>query len=308
MRLLSYTRDHVRSFGVMISDGRFIDVPLAGRGLKLAREEFVPQTLDEGLRSWDATVDLAQRCLDAAKTQPFSSTDVFVKTVEGARVESPVSQPSKIVGIGLNYKDHCREQKVDVPAYPIVFAKFSNSIIGPGAKIRWNRGLTRKVDFEAELGVVIGKRATRVQVASALDHVAGYTAINDVSARDMQFNDRQWVRGKSLDTFCPIGPFLVTQDEIGDPHRLGIRCSVNGVVYQDSNTAEMIFSVPELIAFITQGITLEAGDVIATGTPAGVGAFRKPQVFLQHGDEVIVSIEKIGELRNSVETIGAEVP
>jgi len=155
------------------------------------------------------------------------------------------------------------------------------------------------VDFEAELGVVIGKRTQRVLPQEAMSFVLGYLPVNDVSARDLQFGDGQWIRGKSLDTFCPMGPAIVTADEVPDPHALGIRCLVNDVVFQDSNTREMIFKLPELISFITQGITLEPGDVISTGTPHGVGVFRKPSVYLKDGDRVCVEIEKVGVLNNT---------
>jgi 2-keto-4-pentenoate hydratase/2-oxohepta-3-ene-1,7-dioic acid hydratase in catechol pathway len=156
------------------------------------------------------------------------------------------------------------------------------------------------VDFEAELAVVIGRRASRIAESEALDVVAGYTILNDVSARDLQFADRQWVRSKSLDSFCPLGPVLVTVDDVPDPNALSIGCTVNDVVMQESNTSQMIFGVRRLIAFITRGITLEPGDIIATGTPAGVGAFRTPPSYLRDGDEVVVSIEGIGDLGNPV--------
>jgi 2-keto-4-pentenoate hydratase/2-oxohepta-3-ene-1,7-dioic acid hydratase in catechol pathway len=154
------------------------------------------------------------------------------------------------------------------------------------------------VDYEAELAVVIGRRARQVSADQALDYVAGYMNCNDVSARDLQFGDGQWVRGKSLDTFCPLGPWLVTRDEVPDPHSLSMRCTVNGAVLQDSTTAEMIFRVPELIEFASRAFTLLPGDVIATGTPDGVGVFRSPQVFLKDGDVVTVGIEGLGELTN----------
>jgi 2-keto-4-pentenoate hydratase/2-oxohepta-3-ene-1,7-dioic acid hydratase in catechol pathway len=160
------------------------------------------------------------------------------------------------------------------------------------------------VDYEAELGVVIGTTARRVSAEGAYAYVAGYTCLNDVSARDLQFGDKQWVRGKSLDTFCPMGPWLVTRDELPDPHTLAIRCSVNGELLQDSNTSELIFGVPELVSFLSHAFTLLPGDVIATGTPSGVGVFRKPPRFLKDGDAVVVEIEGIGRLENSCRTLG----
>lgn len=211
---------------------------------------------------------------------------------------APVPNPPKVVAIGLNYMDHCRETNSEPPRVPVIFAKFSSSVVGPGAAIRWDPALTRQVDYEAELAVVIGRTARCVSAADTLDYVAGYTICNDVSARDLQFGDRQWVRSKSLDTFCPLGPWLVTRDEIPDPHHLSIRCVVNGQALQDSTTDEMVFRVPQLIEFISRAFTLLPGDVIATGTPGGVGVFRSPQVFLKDGDVVTVEIEALGQLTN----------
>ena len=220
--------------------------------------------------------------------------------LDAARLLPPIHNPVKVIGIGLNYMDHCREQHVEPPPHPILFAKFPTAIIGPDQEITWSEGLTVKVDYEAELGVVIGRRARNVSRDEALDFVFGYTCVNDVSARDLQYGDRQWIRGKSQDTFCPIGPVIVTADEIPDPNLLGISCRINGRIFQESNTAEMIFDVPDLVAFITEGITLEPGDVIASGTPHGVGVFHDPPRFLKAGDTVEIEIEKIGVLRNPV--------
>ncbi|TLN15423.1 fumarylacetoacetate hydrolase family protein, partial [bacterium] len=208
-----------------------------------------------------------------------------------------------VVAIGLNYMDHCREQNVAVPTSPLVFAKFPSSIIAHQEAIRFDPALTDQVDWEAELGVIIGRRARHVKRADALSYVFGYTPLNDVSARDLQFGDRQWVRGKSLDTFCPFGPAITTADEITDPQELRISSRVNGVTMQNSSTAEMIFPVDELVAFLSNAFTLEPGDVIATGTPDGVGVFRNPKVFLHNGDVVEIEIEKLGILSNPVETI-----
>jgi 5-carboxymethyl-2-hydroxymuconate isomerase len=219
--------------------------------------------------------------------------------LDEVRLLAPVERPGKVIAIGLNYMDHCRETNTEPPKNPVVFTKFPTAITGPGMPIRWSAGLTREVDYEAELAVVIGKTARRVSVPDALGYVFGYTAANDVSARDLQFSDGQWVRAKSLDTFCPLGPALVTADEIPDPQALAIRCVLNGQVVQDSHTREMIFSVAHLISFCSQAFTLEAGDVILTGTPHGTGAFRTPKLFMQHGDHVAVEIEGIGRLENS---------
>jgi len=211
-----------------------------------------------------------------------------------------ISRPGKIVCVGLNYLDHAQEGGMELPKAPLLFAKWPNTLIGDGEPIVLPPEAT-EVDYEAELGVVIGTKAKRVSEADALEYVEGYICVNDVSARDLQFGDGQWTRGKSVDTFCPVGPRLVPREEIADPQQLGIRCIVNGEALQDSSTAQMIFSVAEIIAYVTRVITLEPGDLIATGTPAGVGVFRDPKVLLKDGDEVSVEIDGVGTLTNPVE-------
>jgi len=212
---------------------------------------------------------------------------------------APVPRPGKIVCVGLNYRDHAAESGLAVPKTPVIFSKFSSCVIAPGEPVVIPPS-SAKVDYEAELAIVIGRRASHVTADRAYDYVLGYTAFNDVTARDFQFGDGQWQRGKSCDTFAPMGQAIVTADEIPDPHTLRISLTVNGTVMQDSNTSQLIFRVPELIAFISDSITLEPGDVIATGTPAGVGFARKPPVFLQPGDRMEVSIDRIGGLGNPV--------
>jgi len=211
-----------------------------------------------------------------------------------------ISRPGKIVCVGLNYLDHAQETGQELPKAPLLFAKWPNTLIGDGDPIVLPDA-SQEVDYEAELGVVIGTTAKHVSEADALDHVAGYICLNDVSARDLQFADGQWTRGKSPDTFCPIGPRLVPREEIDDPQALGIRCILNGETMQDSSTAQMIFSVAEIIAYVSRVITLEPGDLIATGTPAGVGVFRDPKVLLKDGDEVSIEIDGLGTLTNPVE-------
>jgi 2,4-didehydro-3-deoxy-L-rhamnonate hydrolase len=211
----------------------------------------------------------------------------------------PIERPGKIVCVGLNYRDHAEEQGVELPEAPLLFAKWQNTLIGPGDPIVIPP-LVTKCDYEAELGVVIGARVSRVSKENALEAVRGYICANDVTARDLQFGDGQWTRGKSPDTFCPVGPELVPAAEIGDPHDLRIRAIVSGEVLQDSTTSNLIFGIDAIIAHVTQTTTLEPGDLILTGTPAGVGVFRDPQRLLQPGDEVTIEIEGIGELTNPV--------
>ncbi len=216
---------------------------------------------------------------------------------------SPLTRPGKVAAIGLNYRDHCLEANLPVPVRPLVFAKFVSSLAGPRQAVCFDPRLTQQVDFECELGVVIGRRARNVPEERALEYVFGYTIVNDISARDLQFSDGQWVRSKSLDTFCPVGPCIVTRSEIANPQALRLRCSVNGAVMQDSSTAEMIFGVAHLVADLSQAFTLEPGDLIATGTPAGVGMSRKPPVFLKDGDMLVSEIESIGRLENPIRQI-----
>jgi 2,4-didehydro-3-deoxy-L-rhamnonate hydrolase len=203
-----------------------------------------------------------------------------------------IATPQKIVCVGLNYRDHAEEQGVDLPERPLLFAKWPNTLIGPGEPIRIP-AISRNVDYEAELGVVIGTGGRHISEAEALGHVRGYICVNDVSARDLQFADGQWTRGKSPDTFCPVGPELVPADQISDPQALAIKCILNGETMQDSSTANMIFSVAEIISYISRTVTLEPGDLIATGTPSGVGP-------IVAGNTVEITIEGIGTLTNPV--------
>ena len=211
----------------------------------------------------------------------------------------PIDRPGKIICVGLNYRDHAEEQGTALPEAPLLFAKWQNTLVGPGDPIVIPPVVT-KCDYEAELGVVIGAQVRDVSAENALEAVAGYVCVNDVSARDLQFADGQWTRGKSPDTFCPVGPALVSRDDIPDPQTLPIRAILNGETVQESTTANMIFGVADVIAYVTRTITLEPGDLIATGTPAGVGAFRDPPLFMKPGDEITIEIDGIGSLTNPV--------
>ena len=219
-----------------------------------------------------------------------------------AEVLAPLRWPSKVLAIGLNYRSHAEESRQTVPEVPLVFSKATSAIVGPGEAIAWDTAASSEVDYEAELAVVIGTRASG-ELDDPLGHVYGYTVCNDVSARDAQFSDGQWVRGKSFDTFCPLGPWIVTPDELGDPQRRAIGTDVTTpdgarARLQESSTAMMIFPVAELIRYVARFVTLEPGDVIATGTPEGVGFARTPARFLHHGDTVSVWVDGIGELVN----------
>ena len=217
------------------------------------------------------------------------------------RLHAPISRPEKIVAIGLNYEDHAAETGAEIPEKPVVFTKYPNTIVGPGEPIRIPP-IAEQIDYEAELAVVIGRTARNVPESEALEYIFGYANANDVSARDLQFSEGgQWTRSKSLDTFMPLGPFIVTRDEVPDPQSLSIRAILNGEVVQDGTTSKMIFSVAELVAFLSTGMTLVPGDVIITGTPPGVGMARDPQLWMKPGDEVSIEIEGLGTLTNPVE-------
>ena len=281
MKLVTYKTDNHARLG-LLRDDHVIDLAAASDGR-------LPPDMLTFLRRGEPALQLARQVAgNGTASTPVSDVTLL----------APIPNPSKIVAIGLNYMDHCREQNVKPPERPIIFGKFSTAVVGPGATIRWDPALTQQVDYEVELGVVMGRTARRVPAAEALDYVAGYTICNDVTARDLQHGDRQWVRGKSLDTFCPLGPWLVTREEVPDPQDLSLRCTLNGQVMQDSTTAEMIFGVAYLIEFISRAFTLLPGDVIATGTPHGVGVFRSPQVFMKDGDVVTVEVEGLGQLTN----------
>jgi 2-keto-4-pentenoate hydratase/2-oxohepta-3-ene-1,7-dioic acid hydratase in catechol pathway len=292
VRLISVQTDHGEALGV-VDEGRW-----------LAAVDLVP----DGPATMAALIEAgvgALRALEAAAAN--GSIADRGGSIEDADLLAPLPHPGKIVAIGRNYRDHTTEEGVSPPAAPLVFAKWPSSVVGPGAEVRWDPALTRQVDYEAELAVVIGRRARNVSVGDALDHVLGYTCLNDVSARDIQFGDGQWVRGKSLDTFCPMGPALVTADEVGDPQDLAITCSVEGERLQDARTSSMFFSVAAIISYCSRSFTLEAGDVIATGTPGGVGAFRDPPRYLGDGDRVTVEIERIGRLANTCRVVAEAV-
>ena len=275
MKLISYRNaggDH--RLGALQADG-IVDLP--GDMLSL-------------LQGGDAAMQSAREAA-ARADQAIDPQEVELLT--------PLANPSKVIAIGLNYMDHIRESGLPMPQLATMFCKYPSSIIGGGESIRWSTGLTRQVDFEAELAVVVGKTARNVAEADAYDYVAGYMNCNDVSARDLQFREGdQWLRGKCLDTFCPLGPWLVTRDEIEDPHNLAIQCRVNGQTMQDSNTGEMIYRIPYLIQYLSEAFTLLPGDIIATGTPHGVGAFRDTPIWLQSGDIVEVEIDGLGVLSN----------
>jgi 2-keto-4-pentenoate hydratase/2-oxohepta-3-ene-1,7-dioic acid hydratase in catechol pathway len=244
--------------------------------------------LASGEQVWKKTASEANAA-STAKLMPLADV----------RLLAPLPRPGKILCVGLNYRDHAIESKMELPKVPAVFTKFSNAIVGHGANVIIPR-MTQQADYEAEMAVVIGKKARRVEAKDWQEYVFGYTILNDVSARDVQLSTSQWSLGKSFDTFAPIGPAIVGKDEIEDPHVLDISLSIDGEVLQHSNTRELIFKVPDLIAYLSSIITLEPGDVISTGTPAGVGLGRTPQRWLKAGETMTIAVEAIGTLTNPI--------
>lgn len=220
-------------------------------------------------------------------------------SLEDIEIDVPIASPEKIICVGLNYIDHCHETGMEPPKSPVIFSKYANALTGHNTAVEIPIN-SNEVDFEAELAIVIGKEAKHVSEEEAEEFVFGYTIMNDVSARDLQFADGQWSRGKTADTFAPTGPYVVTRDEIGNPHDLAISLTLNGETMQDSNTSNLIFKIPQIVSFLSQSMTLKPGDLIATGTPPGVGMGRSPKVWLKDGDQMDVTIEKIGTLSNHV--------
>jgi 2,4-diketo-3-deoxy-L-fuconate hydrolase len=243
--------------------------------------------------------DLDRGFVETARTAILREEVSEIRDRDEVEITSPVPRPGKVICIGLNYRDHAEESGMPIPASPIIFSKFPTCVIGTGCPIVIPSG-SGQTDYEAELAFVIGRRASNVRREDAMKYVLGYTNFNDISARDFQFADGQWQRGKSCDTFAPMGEFIATTDEIPDPQNLSIKLHLNGETLQDSSTDQMIFGVAELVEFLSRFITLEPGDVVATGTPPGVGFARKPPVFLKDGDVVEVEIEGLGVLSNPV--------
>ncbi len=256
------------------------------------KNDAAPVSLPALLEGGQAAMARAQA---AAENAPASAR----RPLQSVRLLSPLPRPTKLLCVGLNYRDHAEETGQPIPKVPIFFTKATSCVIGPGAPIVLPID-SEQVDYEAELAIVIGSRCRRATPEKARNAVAGYTIMNDVSARDWQFRTSQWFIGKSFDTFAPMGPALVTADEVGDPHVLDISLRLNGRDMQRSNTRHLIFGIPDLVAELSRVMTLEPGDVIATGTPGGVGFSRKPPVFLKPGDQVEISIAKLGTLANSV--------
>jgi 2-keto-4-pentenoate hydratase/2-oxohepta-3-ene-1,7-dioic acid hydratase in catechol pathway len=289
VKLVSYGARGAERPGVLVGD-HILDLCASDARLQPSLRAILEHDQLDRIAAWEAA---AHRGLAG----PGGGAPVLVARA-GTRLGPPIPNPSKIVCIGLNYADHAAEQNRPLPETPLLFSKASTALVGTGDPIVLPPH-EAKVDLEAELAVVIGRRGRRVS-GEWQSWVAGYMCFNDVSGRGAQYSDKQFFRGKSFDTFAPSGPFLATRDEIPDPHALAIQSTRNGFVMQNSNTGQLVFRIPALLEYITRGMTLLPGDIIATGTPAGVGVFRNPPVFLADGDRVEVSIERLGTLSNQV--------
>lgn len=291
MKFLTFSHDGAEKIGLLTDEG-ILDFTAAKAGD--AAWAGLPQTLLQLIDAGDDSLAMVQRLAEQMKPQ-------YMLPVSSVKLLAPIPRPRKnVFCIGKNYVDHVNEMSGQLPKHPVVFSKPPTTVIGSGMEIDSHPGVTEELDYEGELAIVIGKQAKSVKYEQAYDYVFGYTVLNDVTARDKQSLHGQWLLGKSFDTFCPMGPVVVHKSELQDPHNLEIRTRVNGEVRQSTNTSLMIFDIPKLIATITAGTTLEPGDIIATGTPSGVGKGFKPPRFLKPGDVVEVEIEGIGILRNRV--------
>jgi 2-keto-4-pentenoate hydratase/2-oxohepta-3-ene-1,7-dioic acid hydratase in catechol pathway len=281
MRLVTFESNGQPCPGLLTPSGSVLDLSTAGFGTLLQLIEAGP----------DALAKLAGLAGNAqSSSQP---------SLESVKLLAPIPKPRKLICVGLNYRDHAAETGAEIPKVPTIFNKFATAVIGPGANIVLPR-VSKAPDFEAEFAFVIGRGGRHISADAWREHVFGYTIVNDVSGRDYQRATTQWLMGKTFDTFAPMGPWIVTADEIADPHNLDISLDINGETMQDSNTRELIFKIPDLIAFLSSVFTLEPGDIVSTGTPAGVGFARKPPRYLRSGDQVSIQIENIGVLKNPV--------
>ncbi|UCG45684.1 MAG: fumarylacetoacetate hydrolase family protein [Candidatus Bathyarchaeota archaeon] len=282
----------MESYGLLTDNG--IVCPLA---LPKAVKSPPPLSIDELIALGTKGVEAVERLIRISSDNEKRNATI---SVEDVTLLAPVLRPPKIVCLGLNYKDHAKEQGKDLPKEPILFMKPRTAVIGPNQPVVRPKSV-KQLDYEVELAIVIGQKGRNIQVSEVKDYILGFTALNDISARDLQYKDKQWTRGKGFDTFAPMGPCITTSNQIGDPNNLKVSTKVNGELRQNSCTKNLAFNVYEIVNYISQVMTLEPGDVIATGTPAGVGVWMKPKPkFLSPGDEIEIQVENIGTLRNNI--------
>ena len=297
MRLLTYERDGAPRLGFLLSD-QVVDAA----GAASAQGEAVPDDMLAFIREGEQALECARRVIGALVADPALQR-AYARPSTEVRLLAPIPRPARnIVCVGLNYAEHAAESRVTqgLPEHPVYFTKPPTTVIGPDALIPWHGELSRRVDWEVELVAVIGKGGRNIAEAHALEHVFGYTVGNDVTARDLQSLHQQWYKGKGLDGFCPLGPWIVTKDQLPNPQDVRLQLRVNGETKQDASTSDMVFTVARLISVLSLGMTLEAGDLLMTGTPSGVGFARQPPEYLQPGDVVDAEIDRIGVLHNVV--------
>ncbi|WP_028548150.1 fumarylacetoacetate hydrolase family protein [Paenibacillus sp. UNC451MF] len=301
MKLLTFIENGQQKLGVKTEQG-VVHISAALQAVPAAAGQAVPQNVHSVINGGAASVAALQAYVDQALSAAAGGAAGYMVNESDLNLGPCVTHPNKIICVGLNYRKHAEETNAPIPQYPILFNKFNNTLTNHGADVPLPVKVTDQVDYEAELVIVIGKETKYVSKENALDHVFGYCNVNDLSARDLQMRTHQWLLGKSCDGFSPLGPYLVTADEVGNPNDLSIRCIVNGEVRQNSNTSDMIFHCDEIVSYISQHMTLVPGDIILTGTPEGVvlGLPEDKRVYLKDGDVVTIEIEKLGSLTNKM--------
>lgn len=310
LKLVTYTFEGEMRIGALLDDNKVVDLNRAYQALLQQQGDprpeamaaaIVPSNMLEFLQGGERSLEAAREAIAFVQKEPASKlkAEGILRDLTSVKLEAPIPRPSKITNLGLNYRDHAAETGQEVPKVPLLFGAYPSAVIGPGDAIIIPMG-SEEPDYEAELGVVIGKRGKHISPEKAMEYIAGYLIVNDVSARDWQRRTSQFLIGKTPDTFKPMGPYLVTKDEIPNPHNLTIKLWVNDELRQNSNTGQQVFKIWDVIAYISNIWTLEPGDVISTGTPAGVGQARKPPVFLKPGDRVRIEISGLGVLENPV--------
>lgn len=308
MKLITFTTSGFSRIGAVVEENKVVDLNYAYQALLKSQgkyryeeiaEAFIPAKMEEFLQGGKESMELAHEAIAYALANSDSFIHPLVHEKSNVKVEAPVTAPGKIICVGHNYREHIMEMGREIPEFPVVFAKYANTVIGPEDDIPFYP-ISEQLDYEAEFTFVIGKQARNVSEEDALDYVAGYTIANDVTYRDIQRRTLQWMQGKSVDGSAPMGPWLVTSDELTNPSGLDVVLTVNGEVRQKTNTANLVFTVEKLVSFLSNLMTLEPGDVILSGTPGGVGVAMNPPTFLKDGDVVRIEIDKVGVLENRV--------
>ncbi|MDQ0185543.1 fumarylacetoacetate hydrolase family protein [Cytobacillus sp. FSL R5-0569] len=311
MKLVTFTHNNNTRIGAVTEGNEVVDLNFAYQAFleaegklrsELIAEAYIPAQMEGFLQGGNESLSIAKEMVDYALNNRESFKHPLVHTFEDVKIEAPVTKPGKIICVGHNYREHIAEMGRELPPHPVVFAKFANTVIGPQDDIPFYP-ISEQLDYEAEFAFVVGKKARNVAKEDALNYVAGYTIANDVTYRDIQRRTLQWLQGKTVEGSAPMGPWLITSDELQDPSGLGVLLTVNGEERQKTNTANFVFDVPTLVEFLSNLMTLEPGDIVLTGTPGGVGFARDPQVFLKDGDVVRIEVDKVGVLENKVSKV-----